>query len=607
MREINLLFICFLLLALTGCRGGGPAIEKRYVTIEIPEYTAADYIDLLVSPDPDLRYMAIVNLVNLKAFNFKEQPDLEALPQKLESLLEDASPKVRAAAAYWVKSVKTNSFKDVLIKLTDDPSSAVRLDAVSALGPTYLGSPDVVDAVLESLDDKSILVRLQAIEEFRGCKCKESALRNKIIEKLLIKLPEAGRIEQLKIIQTLGMIGDGPGVELALIGMLDSGNEKMITASVRALGQQKSAAAVKRFPGLLALDFDRKKVIVDALSAIDTPESTQILVELLNAGDPKIKKDVINALGKTEGEVGLEIFVKEFNAQSEELLKETDLVKWIGFDPDKSGIPLKAIKKKVLEGKNKSGEALIIELLESKNDYERMIGLELLMEEGFNERIEVESGTEGLDFFPHLERLANDPSVMIRVMCFQFLGDSIDPRAFPLLEKALEDPFLGIRWVAFVALGKRMESMATYANLRQLYKMKDKLVPTTYTEEDIDFGMLLEMEMNFYYEESDKRTRQRRVGELSSASAPTRLIAAGMLAEEGDEAGIPVLLDFLENGTVGERRAALEMFEEFPSAPTSIEDLTSQLEAIKAKQEDMALAEEIGEMIQALQSEEEDI
>ena len=41
--------------------------EKRYVRIEVPGYTAKDYFRLLDSENPDLRYLALGNLIEDKS------------------------------------------------------------------------------------------------------------------------------------------------------------------------------------------------------------------------------------------------------------------------------------------------------------------------------------------------------------------------------------------------------------------------------------------------------------------------------------------------------------------------------------------------------------
>ena len=616
MRKISAVCVCFLFLVLAGCSGDkGPVLEQRYVLIRIPEYTQEDYIRLLDSPDFELRYTAIANLIKMNVFKLEGLPGAAELPQKIENLLTDASPKVRSIAAFWVKSIKDDTFEKVLIKLSDDPSSSVRLEVISTLGAKYLEFPDAVKAILDRLDDKSTLVRLQAVELLG--KCGESTLRDAIVKKLLVKLPEVNQTEQLKIIETLGMIGEGSEVDTVLLGMLSSSEDAIITTAVKALGQQQSASAVKMFPDLILRGLGQKEAIIKALGAIGTPEATQFLIELLNNdGQEEIRIDVIEAIGETEGDMGLKELVRKFYVEEEKAIKEVDSVKWADFNEGFDFYPelcalVDVIAQKIVTVGDEYIEPSIIELLASKDGCERMVGLILSEERGSYDRMMMEPG-ERPDLFSHLERFTNDPSVFVRALCLYALGNSTDPRVLPILEKAIEDSPFGIRYAAVEALGDYAnnvskpamgdyaDNVSNYAPLRRLYEMKEKFVPKAYTDEDKDFLIRQSIEESITESESEYLTYQRRVSELAGSSTPTRLIAALQLAGKKDKIAIPVLFDFLEKGTTSEQQAALDGFNKFSSAST---DVISKLQAIKAKQQDGTLKEEIDKTIKKLQSE----
>lgn len=598
MRRINIISICFLLLiTLTGC-GEVSVFEKRYVRIEIPGYAEKDYIHLLDSPDPELRYNAIANLIEMNAFESEKLPEITELHQKIKSLLTDASPKVRSIAAFSIKSIGADSFERALIKLTNDPSDAVRLEAISTLGQKYTESPEAAKAILAHLDDKSILVRLQAIESLANCR--KSALRSEIVKKLLSKLPKTNQIEQLKIIETLGLIGESKEVDLVLLEMLNSNEDAVITTTIEALGRLKVASAIKMFPDLLHRGLGKKEAIVNALSSIGTPEAMQLLIKLLDIEDQEVQIAAIEAIGRSQGDQGLKELVKKFSEEEQKIIKEVDSVKWVDWDSyPKLVVLMEAIEQKILIAGDKFKEPPIIRFLESENDYEKMIGLVLLTEGKPYDRVVIQPRNEGQNIFPYLERLANNPSPFIRALCLHALGNISDSRALPILENAIENSPFGIRYTTIQALGNYVDNTSNYAPLRRLYEKKEKFIPRTYTKGDKDFLIRQLIETTIANSECKYLTHQRRVSELASPSNPTRLIAALRLAEENDDVAMPVLLIFLEKGIMDEQQAALSGLEKFSSAST---DVISKLQAIKAKQEDRTLREKIDRVIKKLHS-----
>lgn len=589
----KLILLCLVSLILTGCWKEPDVFEKRYVSIEIPGYAETDYIHLLGSPDSELRYLAAANLLRMGVFGSEE---LAETAQKIENLLKDASPKVRAIAAHTFNKIKTRSPESTLIQLTNDVSPAVRLEALQVLGRRYSESPEAVRAILGRLVDKSILVRLSAIESL--AECKKTSSRSEIVMKLLDMLPKISQPEQLKIIETLSRIGKNEEIESVLLEMLDFSKERPIrVTTLKAIGQLKSTSAIQRFPDLIRRAVLNEIDIIEPLSSIGTPEAIQLLITLLDSSDQGVRISAIEEIGKSGCDQGLKELIKKFSEEEQKIIKEVDSVKWANSS---SSYPelwalIGAIKDKIVRVKDTPQESLIIQFLRSINKHENMIGLVLLAgEEKPFDRIVIGPSNGHASLLPDLERYAYDPSSLTRILSLQALDNIVNPRALSIIENSIKEPSFGIRYAAIGVLGSYCKNTSNYAPLDKLYEIKENFVPQNYADDDRDFLIRQLIEETISDCENKYRTQQRRVSELEGAFRPTKLIAALWLAKEQDDVALPVLLDFLEKGVVSEERAALNGLEQFSSLSAEV---ISRLSAIKAKSQDDTLKERIEKII----------
>ena len=586
------LSLCLLSMLLPGC--STPSVfEKRYVRIEIPGYAAKDYIRLLDSDNPDLRYLALGNLIEDKL------TEGEAVSKRLGILLHDPSPKVRAISAFSVSSLhlSLSLFETSLTKLAHDQSADVRLEAVAALGKRCRTSTEIAHTLLGCLEDQSILVRLQAIDELRECSL--SPLGSEIVHRLLTALPKLSQPEQLKLIHTLGLLEQKEEVESTLLTLLQSKEDPVITVSAEALGHLKSAAAVKPLLASAQQKRGSAEVIADALGSIGTPEAIQALLQLLNTDNETVRIAVILAIGETEGNVGLGELVERLTQQEARIQQEVNTVKWADF---KSNYPefltlLEAIDRKRFGGLDKFVEPPVAQLLVSEKGYEQLIALNVLVDGKPYDRLIVTLDGEKQDLFPRLEALSSGSSPLMRVFALQALGNTVDSRALPILEAAVKDTSFGIRFAAIKALGNYAMNTGNYSPLSRLYEMREAFVPSTYTDEDREFLTRKFIDTTLAAVERKEITRRRRIAELlASSSRPTRLIAALQLE---DNIALPVFFEFLETGTVAEKQVALSGIEKF-SVPST--DTISKLRELKAKEPDPEVSKKIGQVIEKLQA-----
>lgn len=586
------LAVCLLAVASSGCWQTSSVFERRYVRIEIPEYAAKDYLRLLDSENPDLRYLALSNLIEDKL------TEGEAVSKKLGVLLQDPSPKVRAIAAFSAKSLdlSVSTFEPRLITLSHDPSSEVRLEAVAALGK-YCGASDkVAQAILPRIEDKSVFVRLQAIDTLSNCVLSSQGVE--IAHHLLAELPKRPQLEQLMIIRTLGSLGQGEkAVESTLLSLLNSSEDPILTVAAEALGGVKSAAAVQPLLESIQKKRGNAEVMVAALAAIGTPEAVQALGQLLHTEDDKLRVVIIEAIEQTEGGVGLAELVEQFTQQEARIQKDVDTVKWADF---KANYPellalLGAIHRKRFVGLDKFVGPPVAQFLTSEKDYEQRIALRLLADGQPYDRVIVASIEGKRDMFPQLESLCNHPAPLMRVFALRALGNTVDSRAVPILEAAVKEASFGIRYAAIQALGRYAQNTGDYSPLSRLYAMKESVVPSTYTSEDKEFLIRALIGTTLAEVERAEVTRQRRMAELSpSSSRPTRLMAA-----LEDNTGLPVLFEFLETGIPAEKQAALNGIERFAVPST---DTISKLRELKAKEQDEYTNKKLGQLIVKLQA-----
>ena len=586
-----ILAACLLAIASSGCWQTPSVFEKRYVRIEIPGYAAKNYLQLLDSDNPDLRYLALSNLIEDKL------TEGETVSKKLGVLLQDASPKVRALAAFSVKSLNVDTYEANVLQLLNDPSADVRLEAVAAL-EKHCGSSDrATAAIVNRLEDHNLFVRLQTIDTLS--RCEMSPARMELVHRLLAELPQRVQLEQLMIINALGSLGQVGEVESALLPLLSSGEDPVITAAAKALGRLKATSAVQPLCGAIQQKRGDAEVIVRALGTIGTPEAVHALLQLLDAVDDELRVTAIKAIGKTGGNAGLAELVERLAQQETRMQREVDTVKWADIKTNYPELTatLEAIERKCFGDSNKFAEPPMAQLLASEKDYEKLIALRILAEGEPYDRLIVAPTEKKPDWFPLLGLLCRDPAPPMRVFALQALGNTVDSRTPVLLAAAVNDPSFGIRYAAIQALGRYAQNTGDYSPLSRLYEMRDSFVPSTYTNDDKGFLIRALIDTTLAGAERPEVTRRRRVAELSSSSKPTRLVAALQL---GDDTALPVFFEFLETGTAAEKQAVLNNVERcLLLAPSA--DTVSKLRALKAKEQDIEVSKKISRLIEKLQ------
>lgn len=580
---------CLAAATLSGCWEPQTVFEKRYVRIEIPGYTAEDYLRLLASDDPDLRYLALANIIEDKLTN------QEAVSKRLSSLLQDPSQKVRALAVFSVKSVDPEKFDAALLTLSRDRSSDVRLESAVALGSRCGVSPKAGHALLSRLDDANVLVRLQVENALRECTA--SPLRTEVVTRLQAALPQRSQLEQLMLVNTLGAIGHREEVESQLLNLLASEDSAMVRVVTEALAQQRSALAVPVLAELLAQKRGDLQLTVSALGSIGTPEAIQTLLLLLDADDEALRVAAIEAIGDAEGNEGLAELAARLARSEVRISSDVDSPQWVDLSENYPELPalLKAIDQKRLGSQDPIDQATIAQLLASGQAHEQLIGLQHLAGERPYDRRVVQIEGETQDLFPHLEALCGHASPLMRVFALKAIGNTVDARALPILEAATKDSTFGIRYAAIEALGAYAENTGNYTPLARLYGMKDQLVPEAYNSTDHSLLTRQAVEKVIARGERSDVTHRRQIAELAAASArPTRLFAALQLK---DQAALAVLLEFLETGTPSEKLAALQRIE-VCCAPAA--ETIPKLQALSEKEPDKELREDIEQVVEKL-------
>ena len=582
--------IYLLMVVLPGCWETPSVFEKQYVRIEIPGYTADDYLRLLESDNPDLRYLALGNLIEDKLTEGK------TVSERIGVLLEDPSAKVRGIAAFATKSIKPERFETGLIKLLQDDSDAVRLEVVAALGRICANSKQAAQGVLDRIDDANILVRLQAIDTLAGCK--SSALRPEIVRRLSDDLPKRTNLEQLMSIGTLGSLGEREEVESRLLVSLGSEDHAMVTVAAEALARQRSSSAVQPLLSALQQERGSAKVLVSALGSIGTPEAIQALSQSLEVSDEQVRIAAIEAIGETKGSEGLAALINRFTIYEAAIQGEADSVKWkdVTESYPELGALLEAISKKRFGDLDETRTFDFSQLIMSQQEYEKIIGLQFLAYgEPYDRVIVPFAAEERKDLFPYLERLASGDSLLLRVFALRAIGNTVDSRSGALLEAAAHVAPFGIRYAAIEALGKYVGNTGDYSSLHRLYDRKEQFIPSDYTDEDQALLIRKLIDTVLADGEREDATRRRRIAELAtSSSAPTRLVAALQI---GDSTGLPVFFELLESGARIEKRAALKAIEQFLD---SSDKTISKLQELKMREQDAEISEGLDQVIARL-------
>jgi HEAT repeat protein len=548
----------------------------------------------LDSENPDLRYLALGNLIEDKL------TEGEQVSKRVPTLLYDPSPKVRAIAVFSARSLDLATVETTLRKLAGDESAEVRLEAIEALGPQCGKSAQVAQTLLSHLNDPSILVRLQVIDELR--ECTKSTFRSEIVQRLLTELSKRSQPERLMMLKTLGTLGESGEVEQTLLGLLASDETPTVTVAAEALGRLKSPSAVHPLFEAIQQERGHAEVLIEALESIGTPEASQALLRLLDTDNGTLRIAVIEALGKTEGNIGLSELGERLIQQEARMGEEVDSVKWVDFGknyPEFTAL-LEAIDDKGFGGLDEFIEPPISQLLTSETAYEKLISLKILAEGEPYDRMVVPLGQERQDIVPHLERLSADSSPLMRAFALQALGNVTDKRSAAVLETAAQGGLFGTRYAAIQAISRYVANAGDYSLLARLYEVGKTVIPKTYTSEDQGFLIRKAIDASVMEAERDDVTRHRREIELATSSPPsTRLLAALWLAEEKNNMGLPVLLEFLERGTIAEKQVALDGLDKLSFA--SVETI-SRLQEVRAKEQDPELAEKLGQLIEKLQT-----
>ena len=129
--------------------------------------------------------------------------------------------------------------------------------------------------------------------------------------------------------------------------------------------------------------------------------------------------------------------------------------------------------------------------------------------------------------------------------------------------------------------------------------MRERFIPESYSEDDRNLVIRRLIERIVAGAERKEMTRKRRVSELALDSASTRLVAAFELADNKDNTGLPVLLQFLETGGVTEKRFALKGIEELSFASA---EAVSKLETIEATETDPEVRGKIAKLVEKLRT-----
>ncbi|NOZ86337.1 MAG: HEAT repeat domain-containing protein [Deltaproteobacteria bacterium] len=200
----------------------------------------------------------------------------------------NGSPKQRSAAIVDLQEMRASEALPVFLELLDYPGAGVRANVACALGE--LGNKKIGPSLLKLLEDSSPVVRINAAESL-GLLCYTDGI-NSLINKLH---SDKDPLVRLSVAEALGRLNDAR-VLPALVRALDDEDEGVRAYAADSIG---SLGIVKAVPILIKkMDVEKsaftKAFIFSALYRLGYKESLLSLVKLSETVDDVLAVTILN-------------------------------------------------------------------------------------------------------------------------------------------------------------------------------------------------------------------------------------------------------------------------------------------------------------------------
>ncbi len=200
----------------------------------------------------------------------------------------NGSPKQRSAAIVDLQEMGVSEAIPVFLELLDYPDTGVRANVACALGE--LGNKKIGQSLLKLLEDSSSIVRINAAESL-GLLCYTDGI-NSLINKLHL---DKDPLVRLSVAEALGRLND-TRVLPALVKALDDEDEGVRAYAADSIG---NLGIVKAVPILIKkIDFEKssftKAFIFSALYRIGYKEYLLSLVKLSETVDDVLAVTILN-------------------------------------------------------------------------------------------------------------------------------------------------------------------------------------------------------------------------------------------------------------------------------------------------------------------------
>ncbi|MFK5924117.1 MAG: hypothetical protein QM496_18215 [Verrucomicrobiota bacterium] len=588
----KIIIVCLMAFVLIGCQEEDLLFEKRYVMIDIPGYDTDDYIELMNSDDPDACYLGIAYLIKNDLPGTDDQQLKRTIAARAKILMKGPSAKVRAISAVLSGSLGDPEFEELLADLLTDKNSAVKVDALFTLAKFPELSDQTIEAVIRCFDDENVLVRLQALETARVCKSTDQ--KQKATARILTKLDDSLKFEQFKRIEALGYL-EHDAAKQTLLSLLDSDDSRIVNVAIAALGKLGSKEAGTPLLRLLA----ERQYDVDAIVGSLAHISPDVLIKLLDNKDEGVRIAAIKQFDIPLSQEALKIVIGKLERREPLIWDKLKTVegKNLGSDPEFSALLELLMKQYMESGDGKEFNSELIKYLTSTKLHKKLLAMIYLSEDHAFDLNVISANQPSPDYVSALIELSRDSSPVIRLFAVTALGNSVDERTEKILLGGLDDEVFAVQYASINAGAGYVSHSGKYDVMAKVYGEKDRFIPTTFDDEDVNLAIRQLIERVIENVESSRVAQQRHLTELSANNTRfTRLQAAAALCgDEKNQSGKSLLFDFIETGSVGEKRFALEAVEKAASP----KDL-KRFQKIRVQEKDQELRLKLDEIINSL-------
>jgi HEAT repeat protein len=344
-------------------------------------------------------------------------------------------PLLRIQAMSAVVSIGSEGISE-LLEIIEERSPLTIGDSIIALG--RIGDQRAVPSLLMTLNHADVGLRPKIVETL-GLLGDRSAL-----SRIVDLLADPDEKVQLNAIRAVQRIPDLRAVKPIIRILHRTQNTELRLQAVIALATSGSQKAVAILSALLpGADVALQRAIAEALGHINSPEASEVLVELLHAGDLSIVSKALAGMRKFPALTALPVLV------------------------ELAGHPNVDIRRHTLEVLAEIKEGVSYEILEQR----------LLSDSSVEVRAAAARGLGRIGdrkAIPCLERALQEESA-VRSAAVLALGVLGDDSVVPALLASLKDPIPEVRYQALSGLGK-LKATSAVRSIRGMLEDSDEVV-----------------------------------------------------------------------------------------------------------------------------------